>query len=122
MGRRGRTVPGAALSRFGGPMMRAVVVSLALLLSATAHAQAPDPAAVQRGAYVFAVAGCATCHTAVEGTQRGPVGGGGRALRTPFGTFYGPNITPHPTQGIGRWSEADFIRAVREGVRPDGAY
>ena len=46
---------------------------------------------------------------------------GGRALNTPFGTFYGPNITPHPQAGIGRWSEADFMRAMRQGVRPDGA-
>ena len=43
---------------------------------------------------------------------------GGRALKTPFGTFYGPNITPHPQAGIGKWSEADFIRAMREGRRP----
>lgn len=46
---------------------------------------------------------------------------GGRALKTPFGTFYGPNITPHAQAGIGRWKEADFIRAMREGIRPDGA-
>lgn len=46
---------------------------------------------------------------------------GGRALKTPFGTFYGPNLTPHPEAGIGRWSEADFFRAMREGRRPDGA-
>jgi mono/diheme cytochrome c family protein len=47
---------------------------------------------------------------------------GGRALKTPFGTFYGPNITPHPEAGIGRWTEPDFIRALREGRRPDGAH
>ena len=46
---------------------------------------------------------------------------GGRALKTPFGTFFGPNITPHPQAGIGRWTEADFIRAMRLGKRPDGA-
>ena len=46
---------------------------------------------------------------------------GGRALKTPFGVFYGPNITPHPQAGIGRWTEADFVRAMREGRRPDGA-
>lgn len=47
---------------------------------------------------------------------------GGRELKTPFGTFYGPNITPHAKAGIGRWSEADFLRALRSGVRPDGAH
>ena len=46
---------------------------------------------------------------------------GGRALKTPFGTFYGPNITPDPVAGIGRWTEADFMRAMRHGERPDGA-
>jgi mono/diheme cytochrome c family protein len=47
---------------------------------------------------------------------------GGRALPTPFGTFYGPNLTPHPQAGLGRWTEADFVRAMRKGVRPDGAH
>ena len=57
-----------------------------------------------------------------EGSQDKAVAfAGGRALKTPFGTFYGPNITPHPEAGIGRWSEADFMRAMREGRRPDGA-
>jgi mono/diheme cytochrome c family protein len=46
---------------------------------------------------------------------------GGRALDTDFGTFYGPNITPDAKAGIGRWTEADFVRAMREGRRPDGA-
>src|SRR5262249_46927965 len=42
-------------------------------------------------------------------------------LKTPFGTFYGPNITPDPTYGIGRWSDADFLRALHDGVAPDGS-
>ena len=46
---------------------------------------------------------------------------GGRALATPFGTFYSPNITPDADTGIGRWTDAQFLRALREGVRPDGA-
>ena len=44
-----------------------------------------------------------------------------RALKTPFGTFYGPNITPHSQAGLGKWTEADFIRAMRQGERPDGS-
>ena len=47
---------------------------------------------------------------------------GGRALETPFGTFYPPNITPDPETGIGRWSEADFVRALREGISPEGGH
>jgi mono/diheme cytochrome c family protein len=58
-----------------------------------------------------------SCHTA----GGGPKLAGGRALATPFGTFYSPNITPDPETGIGRWTDAQFLRALREGVRPDGA-
>jgi len=76
----------------------------------------------QRGLYLSKAAGCVGCHTQQTKDPKEAVPyAGGRALKTPFGTFYGPNITPHPTAGIGRWSEADFIRAMREGKRPDGA-
>jgi mono/diheme cytochrome c family protein len=78
----------------------------------------------KRGEYLAKAGGCVGCHTAEEkdGGKEKPVPfAGGRALKTPFGTFYGPNITPHPEAGIGRWSEADFMRAMREGRRPDGA-
>jgi mono/diheme cytochrome c family protein len=43
-------------------------------------------------------------------------------LDTPFGKFYGPNITPDPTHGLGRWSETDFRRALRQGEAPGGAH
>jgi mono/diheme cytochrome c family protein len=81
-----------------------------------AGAADPDPA---RGAYLAAAAGCETCHTDKE--HHGPPYAGGRALETQFGTFYSPNITPDPETGIGDWSEAQFLRALREGVGPDGA-
>jgi mono/diheme cytochrome c family protein len=74
----------------------------------------------KRGAYLAKAAGCAACHT--ETKKDAVPYAGGRELKTPFGTFYGPNITPHPEAGIGRWSEADFLRALRSGVRPDGAH
>jgi len=91
---------------------------LAFLLqawSACALAQAD----ATRGWYLVKAGGCLACHTAEE-KDTVPFAGG-RALKTPFGTFYGPNITPHPQAGIGRWSEADFINAMRNGKRPDGA-
>jgi len=72
-----------------------------------------------RGEYLVKAAGCIGCHT--EAKKGAVPFAGGRELKTPFGTFYGPNITPHPRAGIGSWSEADFIRAMREGVRTDGA-
>jgi mono/diheme cytochrome c family protein len=52
----------------------------------------------------------------------GPPLAGGRALKTPLGTFYSPNITPDPVYGIGGWSDDDFVRALREGIAPDGSH
>jgi mono/diheme cytochrome c family protein len=93
---------------------------MALLLAGGAHAQ--TPAASQgdgkRGEYLAHTGGCIGCHT--EERSGAIPYAGGRALKTPFGVFYGPNITPHPERGIGRWTEADFFRAMRQGVRPDG--
>ena len=74
----------------------------------------------KRGEYLSKAGGCLGCHT--EERKDAVPYAGGRALKTPFGTFYGPNITPHPQAGIGRWSQADFARAMREGRRPDGAH
>jgi mono/diheme cytochrome c family protein len=74
---------------------------------------------VKRGEYVSKAAGCVGCHT--EEKKDAVPYAGGRELKTPFGTFYGPNITPHKEEGIGAWSEADFMRAMRDGRRPDGA-
>src|SRR5437899_4034778 len=96
-----------------GQAALAVVLCAALV---NAFAQG-DP---KRGEYLAKVGGCAGCHT--EEKKDAQPYAGGRALKTPFGTFYGPNITPHPTAGIGRWSEQNFMRALREGWRPDGAH
>jgi mono/diheme cytochrome c family protein len=92
--------------------------ALALLLGLAAR-DAPAQGDAVRGAYLAKAAGCVGCHT--EDRKDAVPFAGGRALKTPFGTFYGPNITPDPRAGIGRWTEADFVRALREGVGPDGA-
>jgi mono/diheme cytochrome c family protein len=47
---------------------------------------------------------------------------GGRPLETPFGTFYSTNITADERSGIGRWSDEDFLRAMRYGRGPDGTH
>lgn len=94
-------------------------VSLFFCWLAAADARG-DPAQIERGAYIFAAADCGACHTNVK--EKGPLLAGGRPLGTPFGVFYSPNITPDPQTGIGRWSDADFVRALREGVSPDGAH
>ncbi len=72
----------------------------------------------EHGRYVLAAAGCAACHTVKDGAFLA----GGRALRTPFGTFYTPNITPHREYGLGKWTESEFITALREGVGPSHRY
>lgn len=93
------------------------LVALALVTGiASANAQG-DP---MRGQYLASAGGCVGCHTE-ERKEAAPFAGG-RALKTPFGTFYGPNITPHARSGIGRWTESDFVRAMRRGERPDGAH
>jgi mono/diheme cytochrome c family protein len=83
-------------------------------------AAGPDPAAIERGEYVLHAAGCYSCHTDAE--NKGKPLAGGRALATPFGTFYSPNITPDPTHGIGAWTDEEFVRALRSGISPEGAH
>lgn len=75
--------------------------------------------AVKRGEYVFRAAGGCTCHTEVK---EGMFLAGGRAIQTPFGTFYGTNITPDQETGIGAWGQPDFMRAMREGLSPQGGH
>jgi len=94
-------------------MIRAPLI-LAVLLAGSAYAQD-----AKRGEYLAKAAGCVGCHT--EEKDGAVPYAGGRALKTPFGTFYGPNITPDRTAGIGSWTEADFLRALRLGERPDGS-
>ncbi|MFZ0524269.1 MAG: cytochrome c [Xanthobacteraceae bacterium] len=77
-----------------------------------------DPASVKRGALLAAIGNCDVCHTASSGRAFA----GGRAVPTPFGSIYSTNITPDPATGIGQWSQAAFERAMRFGVRRDGAY
>ncbi len=77
-----------------------------------------DPRAVAMGSRLAAIGNCVDCHTAAEGRPYA----GGRPLKTPFGTIHGTNITPDPDTGIGRWSEAAFSRAMREGVDREGRH
>jgi len=84
----------------------------------TGPASAPN---VANGELIFNAGGCASCHAVPNQPDRLKLGGG-LAIPSPFGTFYAPNISPDPDQGIGRWSEADFVNAVMRGVSPDGAH
>ena len=102
-----------------GRPARAALCLLVLASVPYGHAVA-DEAAIERGKYLLFAGGCISCHT--DRGNKGPLLAGGAPLKTPFGTFYAPNITPHPEHGIGRWSDRDFIRALRDGIRPDGAH
>lgn len=85
-----------------------------------ALAAASDDATLRRGEYIYRAGGCAGCHTgenAADGENAG-----GRAIESPFGTFYAPNITSDRQHGIGAWSEADFVRALRDGASPSGKH
>jgi len=93
--------------------------ALSALLPGARAAADGDPA---RGAYVFTAAGCKGCHTTAQDAKAKVLLSGGRALKTPFGTYYSPNITPDPETGIGRWSFEDFQRALRDGKTPGGSY
>jgi mono/diheme cytochrome c family protein len=97
--------------------LRTAATLVGLLLVSQASA---EQAAVERGAYLLHAGGCISCHTA-DADDAVPLTGGD-ALTTPFGTFYAPNITPDNTTGIGAWSDEDFLRAMREGIRPDGSH
>jgi len=73
------------------------------------------------GMTMFFAGGCTSCH-ATPGQDDKTKLGGGLGLKSPFGTFYVPNISPDPNDGIGKWSEADFVTAMMKGTSPDGRH
>jgi mono/diheme cytochrome c family protein len=79
----------------------------------------------ERGKIVFNAGGCASCHVS-QGQPEGQVDrlklGGGLELKSPFGSFYAPNISPDPTDGIGAWKVADLVNAMQAGVSPRGEH
>jgi mono/diheme cytochrome c family protein len=81
-------------------------------------ARAPDLA---NGEVMFNAGGCASCHAVPNQPDRLRLGGG-VAIKSPFGTFYAPNISPDPNDGIGKWTDADFVNAVMRGVSPSGQH
>lgn len=86
-----------------------------------ASALPPHTPALANGKVMFYAGGCASCH-ASTGQQDPTRLGGGAPLESPFGTFYPPNISSDPHDGIGRWSEADFVTALWKGTSPDGQH
>jgi mono/diheme cytochrome c family protein len=107
-------------------------VAVALLLwvltipaSVPAAALPPHKPDIDNGRTMFDIGGCTSCHAVpnadpakVERTRLG----GGLPLKSPFGTFYVPNISSDPADGIGAWSEADFVTALWKGTSPRGRH
>ena len=95
-------------------MLTVLGLVLVLALPAVARAQSPD--AVARGKYIFGAAAGCSCHT----EPKKALNAGGRRYDGPFGTVYASNITPDPATGIGKWTDAEIITAIRSGRRPNG--
>ena len=98
----------------------AVLVAVVWLLNTRGDALVESPLAAtstaERGAYLAQVGNCAGCHTARGGQPYA----GGLAVETPFGSVYASNLTPDAATGIGRWTRAEFWRAMHHGRSKDG--
>jgi len=122
--------PGAGLKmRWGRLLALILLVLLAIAGGIAAYVFRPVavavPAALEtqgggvaQGEYLATIGNCAACHTAPGGTAFA----GGVKFKTPFGTLYSTNITPHRENGIGEWTYAQFHAAMKHGLRPDGAH
>jgi mono/diheme cytochrome c family protein len=110
----------------------AVLVAIVLVLwcltipaAVPAAALPPHAPDVANGRTMFDIGGCASCHATPaddpEKVDRTKLGGG-LPLKSPFGTFYVPNISPDPADGIGAWSEADFVTALMKGTSRRGRH
>jgi mono/diheme cytochrome c family protein len=105
----------------------AAVIGAAVFWIVTVPATVPASALGQHtpdlanGREMFYAGGCASCH-ATPGQDDKTRLGGGLGLKSPFGTFYVPNISPDPNDGIGKWSEAEFVTAMLKGTSPDGRH
>jgi mono/diheme cytochrome c family protein len=98
---------------------------LAVLLAQSALPALSDDAAIERGRYIVSFAGCGDCHTPGyflgQPDQTRALAGSDVGFEIPgLGKFYGRNLTPDVETGLGAWSEAEIVTALRTGMRPDG--
>ncbi|WP_313623583.1 cytochrome c [Achromobacter sp.] len=82
-----------------------------------AGAAADGAGLIERGRYLALAGNCMACHT----SRGGKALAGGTPIPTPFGTVYGPNITPDTDTGIGAWTADDFWQALHNGKSRDGS-
>jgi mono/diheme cytochrome c family protein len=86
-----------------------------------AEALGPHAANLENGRRMFFAGGCASCHETPNQEDRTRMGGG-LGLHSPFGTFYVPNISSDRNDGIGGWTEAQFVTAMAKGTSPSGEH
>lgn len=116
---------GKIIASGGGVLAVCVVVGLYVTKPARL---APDAlvgliADTENGEQVFSAMGCASCHSAPDGVDYADEAlGGGKRFPSPFGTFLAPNISSHPTAGIGEWTDLDIANAVLKGTSPEGQH
>ena len=115
----------AIVVALGAALGFAVFWIVTIPATVSASALPPYTPNLDNGKTMFNIGGCASCHAVpdkdpqkVDHTRLG----GGLALGSPFGTFYAPNISPDAKDGIGAWSEADFVTAMWDGTAPDGSH
>ena len=99
--------------------VRAILVGFVLCSAFFCREGKAEPSAevIAKGKALTETGDCASCHTA----DRARPFAGGKRIDTPFGAIYSPNLTPDPDTGLGRWSDEDFVRALRYGVAPNGS-
>lgn len=117
-------------------MLRRILIAVVLLLVVGAVAAwfltaprrlpaselaAAHTADLANGEAMFIAGNCSACHQ-TQGQEDRTVLGGGLKLKSPFGTFVAPNISPDPKAGIGAWTEAEFVNAMKRGVGRHGEH
>jgi mono/diheme cytochrome c family protein len=96
-----------------------ICLAISVVAGAARAAEPAQPdATIERGKYLAIAADCGACHTAPNGKPFA----GGLPIDTALGTIYSTNITPSADFGIGRYTEEEFSRALRRGIRGDGAH
>jgi mono/diheme cytochrome c family protein len=94
---------------------------LTIPATVSANALGPHTADLANGKTMFVAGDCSSCH-AVPNQEDSTRLGGGLGLVTKFGTFYVPNISSDPKDGIGGWTDAQFVTALTKGVSPEGEH
>jgi mono/diheme cytochrome c family protein len=105
--------------------MKLIALTIAFAGLTAVGAGSGEAASVSRGKYLVTISGCNDCHTPGSFLGKRDVsrtlGGSEVGFEIPqLGVFVGPNLTPDKATGLGNWSTANIIKAIRTGIRPDG--